>query len=89
MERPPAAVSATLAQQFSTSEVREVLGQAIEHQAAKGNSPKLGFDDLIAIAADVGVDVESLREASRALRVRSEEKETSLANAAKRDAWLR
>lgn len=80
---------ATMAQQFSTSEVQEVLGKAIEQQAARQSSTKLGFDDLIAIAAEVGVDVESLREASRALRVRGEEAGTALANTAKRDAWLR
>ena len=81
--------SATLAQQFSTSEVREVLGKAIEQQAAKQGSTKLGFDELLAVAAKVGVDVESLRDASRALRVRGEEKSTALETVAQRDAWLR
>ncbi|MEO7035199.1 MAG: protein kinase [Polyangiaceae bacterium] len=89
---PPAktetAVSATMAQQFSTSEVREVLGKAIEQQAARQSSTKLGFDDLVAVAAEVGVDVESLREASRALRLRGEEQSATLAIATKRDAWL-
>lgn len=55
-----------MAQQFSTSEVREVLGKAIEQQAAKQGSTKLGFDELLAVAAEVGmgmgIDVESLRE---------------------------
>jgi serine/threonine-protein kinase len=83
------AVSTTMAQRFSTSEVREVLGRAIEQQAARENSTKLGFDELIAIAAEVGVDVESLREASRTLRSRGEERETALVRAAQRDAWLR
>jgi serine/threonine-protein kinase len=83
---PP--VSTTLAQQFSTSEVREVIGHAIDQQAAKQDSVKLGFEDLIDIAADVGVDVESLREASRALRIHGEEQVMARANAAKRDAWL-
>jgi eukaryotic-like serine/threonine-protein kinase len=83
------AASATMAQRFSTGEVREVLGKAIEQQAAKQGSTKLGFDDLIAVAAEVGVDVESLREASRALRVRSEEQSTALENTTKRDAWIR
>ncbi|HEY0468853.1 MAG TPA: 2TM domain-containing protein [Polyangiaceae bacterium] len=83
------AVSTTMAQQFSTSEVNEVLGRAIEQQAARQNSTKLGFDDLIAIAAEVGVDVESLREASRALRSGAEERQTALANTTQRDAWLR
>jgi serine/threonine-protein kinase len=83
------AVSTTMAQQFSTSEVREVLGRAIEQQVAKQDSTKLGFEDLIAIAAEVGVDVESLREASRALRIQGEGQLTAHANAVKRDAWLR
>ena len=83
-----AAAGTTMAQQFSTSEVREVLGHAIEQRATKQDSPKLGFEDLIAIAGEVGVDVESLREASRALRLRGEEQLASRAEAAKRDAWL-
>jgi serine/threonine-protein kinase len=78
-----------MAQQFSTSEVREVLGKAIEQQAAKQGSTKLGFDELIAVAAEVGVDVDSLREASRALRVRDEAQSSAVEDAAKRDAWIR
>lgn len=81
-------VSNTMAQQFSTSEVHEVLSHAIERQAATQDSVKLGFDDLIDIAAEVGVDVASLREASRALRRRDEEQLTTRAKDAKRDAWL-
>jgi|GEM_PF-2515011 len=88
-QRYEPAAGATLAQQFSTSEVNEVLGKAIEQQAARQNSSKLSFDDLIAIAAEVGVDVETLREASRALRIRGQEAEATLANTSKRDAWLR
>jgi len=80
---------ATMAQQFSTVEVSEVLGRAIERQAARQGSVKLGFDDLIAVAAEVGVDVDSLREASRALRLRGEEQGAALAHTAQRDAWLR
>ena len=83
---PPA--GATMAQLFSTAEVREVLGKAIEQQAAKDGSTKLGFEDLIAVAAEMGVDVASVREASRALRARGEEKSSALELAAKRDAWL-
>lgn len=86
---PGPAVGTTLAQLFSTSEVREVLGRAIDQQAARQGSTKLGFDDLIAVAAEVGVDVESLREASRALRSRNEEQGRALAIGAQRDAWLR
>jgi serine/threonine-protein kinase len=81
--------SATLAQQFSSGEVREVLGKAIENQAAKQGSTKLGFDELIAVAAEVGVDVASLRDASRALRGRDEQQGAAIELAAKRDAWLR
>jgi eukaryotic-like serine/threonine-protein kinase len=80
---------ATMAQLFSTSDVREVLSRAIDQQTARQGSTKLGFDDLIAVAADVGVDVESLREASRALRVRDEGAGMALANTAQRDSWLR
>jgi serine/threonine-protein kinase len=58
----------TEAQSFSTGEIRAVLGKAIEQQAAKQGSTKLGFADLLAVAAEVGVDADSLREASRALR---------------------
>jgi len=64
--------SATEAQSFSTGEVREVLGKAIEQQAAKQGSTKLRFEDLLAVAAEVGVDADSSAEASRALRVRNE-----------------
>lgn len=82
------AVGATQELQFSTSEVREVLGRAIEHQATKQAKTQLGFDDLIAVAAEVGVDVESLREASRALRARGEEQLAVRSENAQRDAWL-
>jgi len=85
---PASGSNATMAQQFSTAEVSEVLGRAIEQQAARQGSVKLGFDDLIAIAAEVGVDVDSLREASRALRLRGEQQGAALANATERDAWL-
>ena len=82
--------SVTAAQLFSTSEVSEVLGKAVERQAQAESQgmPKLGFDDLLAIAAEVGIDPNSLREASRALRARKQE--PSLApDPRKRDAWLR
>jgi serine/threonine-protein kinase len=86
--RAAPALSTTLAQQFSTSEVREVLGHAIEQHAAREGSTKLGFEDLRAIAAEVGVDVESLREASRELRSRGETQLAARANAARSQAWL-
>ena len=81
--------SDTAAQLFSTSEVHEVLGKAVERQAQAQQSTKLGFDDLLAIAADVGIDPDSLREASRALRVRKDESALLALDARKRDAWLR
>jgi serine/threonine-protein kinase len=79
---------ATEAQRYSTGEVREVLGRAIEQQARQG-SARLGFDDLLAVAEEMGVDPEALREASRAVRVRAEEQSGDLENARKRDAWIR
>jgi len=80
--------SVTAAQVFSTSEVSEVLGKAVERQAQAQGSPKLSFDDLLAVAAEVGIDPDSLREASRALRARKQS--DSLApDRGKRDAWLR
>jgi len=83
---PAAPPNATAAQRFSTSEVREVLGKAIEGQAAKQGT-KLGFEDLLAVAAEVGVDPESLREASRALRARNApENKAPLAPVAKDEA---
>jgi serine/threonine-protein kinase len=78
------APGATAAQLFSTTEVREVLAKAVERQAKEQPSTKLRFEDLLAVAAEVGVDADSLREASRALRVKGEPVDT-----AKRDAWLR
>jgi serine/threonine-protein kinase len=65
-EKAPPGV--TEVQQFSTGEIRDVLGKALEIEARKKGSTKLGFEDLLAVAAEVGVDAESLREASRALR---------------------
>ena len=85
------APSTTAAQLFSTAEVREVLDKAVERQGqseAQG-SPKLGFDDLLAIAAEVGIDPDSLREASRALRARKQAPDSLVLDAKKRDAWLR
>ncbi|WP_437492645.1 protein kinase [Sorangium sp. So ce1014] len=84
----------TAAQRFSTEQVRDVLARAIERQAsADGGAPRgdarLGFDDLLAAAEEVGVDPEAVREASRALRARDAEQNTGLATAAERAAWLR
>jgi len=83
--------SATTAQRYSTEEVREVLARAIDQQG-KGSS-KLGFNELLEAAKEVGVDEESLREASRALRAREEERalvvERDAESDAERDAWIR
>ncbi|WP_437986963.1 protein kinase domain-containing protein [Sorangium sp. So ce117] len=90
----------TAAQRFSTEEVRDVLAQAIERQAsADGGEPRalrgdarLGFDDLLAAAEEVGVGPEALREASRALRARERDdvqRRSSAATAAERATWLR
>ena len=81
--------SITAAQLFSTSEVREVLGKAVEQQAQAQGSTKLGFDDLLAVAAEVGIDPDSLREASSALRARKQESDALAPDPRKRDAWLR
>jgi serine/threonine-protein kinase len=80
---------ATAAQRYSTQEIRDVLTQAIERQASKRPSPKLGFDDLLAAAREVGVDEDVLREVSRDLRARGEEANVNSALAAQRDAWIR
>ncbi len=81
---------ATEAQRFSTGEVRDVLAKAIDQQAERQRSTKLGFEDLLAVAAEVGIDPDSLREASRALRASKEEPiATSGDFVKKRDAWVR
>jgi eukaryotic-like serine/threonine-protein kinase len=86
---PEGAASATLAQRYSTEEVREVLARAIEQQASKRSDARLGFEDLLAAAREVGVDAETLRDASRALRNRDEPQRGELQSGAERDAWLR
>jgi serine/threonine-protein kinase len=88
------AESATEAQQFSTDQVRDVLARAVEQQAAKQGT-KLRFEDLLAVAAEVGVDEESLREASRALRKRNDDEAAPVpapaaeAEASKLEQWKR
>ena len=55
-----------------------------------GGSTKLGFEDLLAVAAEVGIDPESLREASRALRAGKQEASATNGEFVKRrDAWIR
>lgn len=81
--------SATLAQRYSTQEVRDVLARAIEQQAAKNGDSRLGFDDLVAAAHEVGVDTETLREASRGLRVQEEQAPAEAGLVGDRNAWIR
>jgi serine/threonine protein kinase len=81
---------ATEAQRFSTGEVRDVLAKAIDQQAEREGSTPLGFEDLLAVASEVGIDPESLREASRALRASKQEPSvTGGGFLKKRDAWIR
>jgi hypothetical protein len=81
---------ATAEMRFSTDEVREVLGGAIDRQASKKGTTKLGFEDLLEVAAEMGVDPESLRDASRALRARGEGEKAPARDAAEKSAaWLR
>jgi serine/threonine-protein kinase len=93
VKAPARPVGTTEAQQFSTGEIREVLGKAMELEAQKKGSVKLGFEDLLAVAAEVGVDPESLREASRALRAPPAAPAPLApspgAELQRRDAWLR
>jgi len=81
---------ATDAQRFSTGEVRDVLAKAIDQQAERQGSTKLSFEDLLAVAAEVGIDPDSLREASRALRASKQEPSATGGDfVKKRDAWFR
>jgi serine/threonine-protein kinase len=65
----PSARSTQL-QRYSTAEVQEVLARAVELEAAKRADIRLGFDDLVAAAREVGVEEDVLREASREIRAR-------------------
>jgi serine/threonine-protein kinase len=79
----------TGAQRYSTQEVRDVLAKAVEQQAARHGDARLGFADLLAIAGEVGVDEESLREASRALRARDERPRDAARDDEESAAWIR
>ncbi|MFT3768693.1 MAG: protein kinase [Minicystis sp.] len=74
----PTAASATLLQRYSTEEVREILTRAVERQEQQQDT-RLRFDDLVAAAREVGVDEQTLREASRDLRARAEAAEAGSA----------
>ncbi|WP_394824463.1 protein kinase domain-containing protein [Pendulispora albinea] len=81
---------ATDAQRFSTGEVRDVLAKAIDQQGEREGSTKLSFEDLLAVAAEVGIDPDSLREASRALRASKQQPSAADGDfVKKRDAWFR
>jgi serine/threonine-protein kinase len=64
------APQATALQRYSTAEVQEILARAVEQQEARSADSRLGFDDLVAAAREVGVEPEVLRQASRDLRAR-------------------
>ncbi len=91
--RPPAApapASETLARRYSEDEVRAILARAIDQQATgPRDDGKLAFEDLLAAAQEVGVDTTTLREASRAVRLRDQESAELLDERAERDAWIR
>jgi eukaryotic-like serine/threonine-protein kinase len=70
---PAPAPSATALQRFSTEDVREILSRAIDQQESKRADNRMGFDDLLAAAREVGVDEPTLREASRELRSRADQ----------------
>ncbi len=67
-----------------------MLAKAIDQQAERQGSTQLGFEDLLAVAAEVGIDPDSLREASRALRASKQEPSGTGSDFVKRrDAWIR
>ncbi|MFO0761280.1 MAG: protein kinase [Byssovorax sp.] len=85
---PPA--SATTAQRYSTADVRAILERAVEKQELeKQQGGRLGFDDLLAAAAEVGVGADVLREASRELRQKVEDDSLVEDEQRDRDAWFR
>lgn len=85
-----APTSPTLARRYSEEEVRAILSRAIDQQATgTRDDGKLAFDDLLAAAQEVGVDTATLREASRAVRLREQETSDLVNERAERDAWLR
>ena len=85
-----APASETLARRYSEDEVRAILARAIDQQAAGSRDDgKLAFEDLLAAAQEVGVDTTTLREASRAVRLRDQESSEIVDERAERDAWIR
>jgi serine/threonine protein kinase len=91
-QAPVASVPAseTLARRYSEEEVRAILARAIDQQAATPRDDgKLAFEDLLAAAQEVGVDTATLRDASRAVRLRDQESSELASERAERDAWIR
>jgi serine/threonine-protein kinase len=89
---PPLAAptSPTLARRYSEEEVQAILSRAIDQQAAgPRDDGKLAFEDLLAAAQEVGVDTATLREASRAIRLRDQESTEVVNERAERDLWIR
>lgn len=68
---PEPAPGTTDGQRYSTQQVRDILERAVERQAQEPDT-RLRFDELLAAAREVGVDEETLREASRDVRGRGE-----------------
>ena len=86
----PALASETTARRYSEEEVRAILSRAIDQQAASPRDDgKLAYDDLLAAAQEVGVDTTTLRDASRAIRLRAQESAALTDERAERDTWLR
>ncbi len=69
---PASPAGATQLQRYSTEEVRRILSRAVEQQEDERVDARLGFDDLVAAAREVGVDEATLREATREMRARGE-----------------
>jgi serine/threonine-protein kinase len=86
----PAPASETTARRYSEEEVRAILARAVEQQATMPRDDgKLAYDDLLAAAQEVGVETTTLRDASRAVRLREQESAGLASERAARDTWIR
>lgn len=86
----PPAPSATLSKRYTTDEVRGILALAIERQEQKKETgQRLGFDDLLAAAREVGVDEDVLREAGHILRKQREDADSRAEFSASRALRIR
>ena len=86
----PAPASETTARRYTEEEVRTILARAIDQQATMPRDDgKLDYEDLLAAAQEVGVDTATLRNASRAVRLRDQESAELAEDSAERDAWFR